>query len=227
MVSKLETQPLPPLVLEDNEDSEINLNLPVDYLEPMSFMSMEPVSWTQQALGDPSDPDELKQMSFGPLDDAGFDYNFTLRTSYFGLPSPPNSNTSFDAPSPSNGFTSSANSNLDLPISLDPALTNTICAADPSPTPDSITGVGIKRNHKGDGTKTSHTIIERRYRNNLNTHMIGLRQAVPALRILDKDMLAPTNVVDVVDGRGYVDGVKVAKKSSKSTILGKATEYIL
>lgn len=32
--------------------------------------------------------------------------------------------------------------------------------------------------------------------------------------------------VDVVDERGFVDGVKVARKGSKANVLGKAVEYI-
>ena len=31
---------------------------------------------------------------------------------------------------------------------------------------------------------------------------------------------------DVVDSRGFVDGVKVARKMSKANVLGKAAEYI-
>ena len=33
-------------------------------------------------------------------------------------------------------------------------------------------------------------------------------------------------VVDIVDERGFVDGVKVARKCSKANVLGKAVEYI-
>lgn len=35
-----------------------------------------------------------------------------------------------------------------------------------------------------------------------------------------------TSPNDTVDGRGFVDGVKVGRKMSKANILGKATEYI-
>ncbi|KAG9011677.1 hypothetical protein FRB95_014302 [Tulasnella sp. JGI-2019a] len=75
--------------------------------------------------------------------------------------------------------------------------------------------------------KTSHTTIERRYRTNLNARILALRLAVPALRILDKDhSQRPEFSGDVVDGRGFVDGVKAARKASKASILGKAAEYI-
>lgn len=70
--------------------------------------------------------------------------------------------------------------------------------------------------------KTSHTTIERRYRTNLNARIVALRHAVPALRILDKAQFPD----EKVDERGYVDGVKAARKASKGNILGKAAEYI-
>lgn len=72
--------------------------------------------------------------------------------------------------------------------------------------------------------KTSHTTIERRYRTNLNARITGLKQAVPALRVLEDKTGATYG--DIVDVRGFVDGVKVARKMSKANVLGKATEYI-
>ncbi|KAH9914090.1 hypothetical protein B0H21DRAFT_713822, partial [Amylocystis lapponica] len=75
--------------------------------------------------------------------------------------------------------------------------------------------------------KTSHTTIERRYRTNLNARITGLKQAVPALRVLEaKNNGGQSAYNDVVDTRGFVDGVKVARKMSKANVLGKATEYI-
>lgn len=81
--------------------------------------------------------------------------------------------------------------------------------------------------------KTSHTTIERRYRTNLNARIQSLREAVPALRVLEEkakkgkdgeDIDRPAT--DLVDERGFVDGVKVARKGSKANVLGKAVEYI-
>ena len=72
--------------------------------------------------------------------------------------------------------------------------------------------------------KTSHTTIERRYRTNLNARITGLKQAVPALRVLEQKN--GNTFGDIVDARGFVDGVKVARKMSKANVLGKATEYI-
>ncbi|KAJ7598666.1 hypothetical protein C8J56DRAFT_1020398 [Mycena floridula] len=101
--------------------------------------------------------------------------------------------------------------------------------------------------------KTSHTTIERRYRTNLNARIQSLRMAVPALRVLENHAELGTNSggggrkvkvkapasrkikkegeeeeeeMDIVDERGFVDGVKVARKCSKANVLGKAVEYI-
>ncbi|KAF8191166.1 hypothetical protein BJ912DRAFT_1041728 [Pholiota molesta] len=99
--------------------------------------------------------------------------------------------------------------------------------------------------------KTSHTTIERRYRTNLNARIQSLRMAVPALRVLEDreggngkkikknvkgsvlvkgaggaNIDADDGSVDVIDERGFVDGVKVARKCSKANVLGKAVEYI-
>ncbi|EAU82892.1 hypothetical protein CC1G_05514 [Coprinopsis cinerea okayama7 len=103
----------------------------------------------------------------------------------------------------------------------------------------------------GTRPKTSHTTIERRYRTNLNARIQSLRMAVPALRVLEdrdggngkkikknlKDGVylkgagigidtEDGTTVDVIDERGFVDGVKVARKCSKANVLGKAVEYI-
>ncbi|KLO17655.1 hypothetical protein SCHPADRAFT_925688 [Schizopora paradoxa] len=82
-------------------------------------------------------------------------------------------------------------------------------------------------------TKTAHTTIERRYRTNINARIQSLRAAVPALRVLEEragNRIGNLNIkgdaVDVIDERGYVDGVKVARKGSKANVLGKAVEYI-
>ncbi|TFK49355.1 hypothetical protein OE88DRAFT_1662871 [Heliocybe sulcata] len=73
--------------------------------------------------------------------------------------------------------------------------------------------------------KTSHTTIERRYRTNLNARIQSLRRAVPALRVLEQKE-GKADFGDVIDERGFVDGVRVARKTSKASILGKAVDYI-
>ena len=126
--------------------------------------------------------------------------------------------------------------------------------------PSPATGAGSKRKSSGaepnpsldpslGGTvavigrpKTSHTTIERRYRTNLNARIQSLKDAVPALRVLEnkekakkgqdspeaelEEKLEKPSWNDIVDERGFVDGVKVARKISKANVLGKATEYI-
>jgi hypothetical protein len=90
--------------------------------------------------------------------------------------------------------------------------------------------------------KTSHTTIERRYRTNLNARIQSLKDAVPALRVLEtkekpkkghdspeaESEEKPEKPAwnDIVDERGFVDGVKAARKISKANVLGKAAEYI-
>ncbi|PVF96288.1 hypothetical protein CPB86DRAFT_787182 [Serendipita vermifera] len=74
--------------------------------------------------------------------------------------------------------------------------------------------------------KTAHTTIERRYRTNLNTCIVGLRNAIPAVRYLDKNYQPPSGNPDVLDEHNCIDGVKAARKISKATIMSKAREYI-
>ena len=89
------------------------------------------------------------------------------------------------------------------------------------PSSSNVTTTGLGR------PKTGHTIIERRYRTNLNARITNLKQSVPALRVLEARLNGKdTSPNDAVDERGFVDGVKVGRKMSKANILGKATEYI-
>ncbi|KAF8804632.1 hypothetical protein BYT27DRAFT_7106313 [Phlegmacium glaucopus] len=132
-----------------------------------------------------------------------------------------------------------------LKLSVKPNLTP--ADVSPSLTPTSaVPATAIPR------PKTSHTTIERRYRTNLNARIQSLRMAVPALRVLEdkeggngkkikKNVKGGVvvkgsgigviesedgSVIDVIDERGFVDGVKVARKCSKANVLGKAVEYI-
>ncbi|KAK4515522.1 uncharacterized protein ATC70_010472 [Mucor velutinosus] len=86
--------------------------------------------------------------------------------------------------------------------------------------------------------KTAHNAIERRYRNNINDRITELKNAVPALlyakvkdsRTGNKRSHRATNNEDDEDdedGEEYLDGVAIATKLNKATILRKATEYIL
>jgi hypothetical protein len=84
------------------------------------------------------------------------------------------------------------------------------------------------RQHK----KTAHNAIERRYRNNINDRIAELKNAVPALLYAKvKDNRAGgkrghEDEDDAEDGEEFLDGVAVATKLNKATILRKATEYI-
>ncbi|KAK8214841.1 Clr6 histone deacetylase associated PHD protein-2 Cph2 [Zalaria obscura] len=67
--------------------------------------------------------------------------------------------------------------------------------------------------------KTSHNVIEKRYRNNLNDKIAELRDSVPSLRAMSR----PDGVeVDSED----LEGLTPAHKLNKATVMAKATEYI-
>ncbi|OWB61663.1 hypothetical protein B5S29_g2562 [[Candida] boidinii] len=101
----------------------------------------------------------------------------------------------------------------------------------------SASGIG----KPGKRVKSSHNLIEKKYRTNINSKIIELRNCVPSLRILiSKNHNHRTNTVpeeeeifdDDYEGNGFtddeerLDGLKPAKKLNKATILSKATEYI-
>lgn len=65
--------------------------------------------------------------------------------------------------------------------------------------------------------KTSHNMIEKKYRTNINLKIVALRDAVPALRIA-----AGSKDVTVAD----LEGLTPAQKLNKASVLTKATEYI-
>jgi len=110
---------------------------------------------------------------------------------------------------------------FDTPVSVKSAVVSQSTPESSPPSSNNLTTAGIGR------PKTGHTIIERRYRTNLNARITNLKQSVPALRVLEARLNGKdTSPNDTVDERGFVDGVKVGRKMSKANILGKATEYI-
>jgi len=66
--------------------------------------------------------------------------------------------------------------------------------------------------------KTSHNVIEKRYRNNLNDKIVELRNSVPSLRAMGR-----TNGDDDSED---LEGLTPAHKLNKATVMAKATEYI-
>ncbi|KAG0165037.1 hypothetical protein DFQ28_009302 [Apophysomyces sp. BC1034] len=86
---------------------------------------------------------------------------------------------------------------------------------------------GRKRKHDEDfiHKKVAHNAIERRYRNNINDRIQELKNVVPAL-YKAKATSSEDDEEDSEEEERIVDGVPVAKKLNKATILHKATEYI-
>ncbi|KAI8343467.1 helix-loop-helix DNA-binding domain-containing protein [Chlamydoabsidia padenii] len=79
--------------------------------------------------------------------------------------------------------------------------------------------------------KVAHNAIERRYRNNINDRIRELQQVVPALCQDHHHRQSMTPQSDDDDNTDEEleeeeDGIPVAKKLNKATILQKATEYI-
>mmetsp|Transcript_8963 Transcript_8963/g.8858 ORF Transcript_8963/g.8858 Transcript_8963/m.8858 type:complete len:846 (-) Transcript_8963:1438-3975(-) len=76
-------------------------------------------------------------------------------------------------------------------------------------------GAKVTKPHKKD--KSSHNMIEKKYRTNINSKILALRDAVPSLRIV-----AGNKDVSMAD----LEGLTPASKLNKASVLTKATEYI-
>ncbi|KAJ9618648.1 Clr6 histone deacetylase associated PHD protein-2 Cph2 [Taxawa tesnikishii (nom. ined.)] len=93
-----------------------------------------------------------------------------------------------------------------------------------SSTEDEGKGSSVKDNESPDTgeppvKKTSHNVIEKRYRNNLNDKIAELRDSVPSLRAMSR----PNGDGDESED---LEGLTPAHKLNKATVLAKATEYI-
>ena len=77
--------------------------------------------------------------------------------------------------------------------------------------------------------KTTHNMIEKRYRTNLNDKIAALRDAVPSLRVMVHRLGREGEGVDdaelAVEAES-LGGLAPAHKLNKATVLSKATEYI-
>ncbi|CAN3358976.1 transcription factor Cph2p [Diutina catenulata] len=85
---------------------------------------------------------------------------------------------------------------------------------EPRPQPPKKTAAKVTKPKKD---KSSHNMIEKKYRTNINSKIVALRDAVPALRIA-----AGSKDVTVAD----LEGLTPASKLNKASVLTKATEYI-
>lgn len=79
-------------------------------------------------------------------------------------------------------------------------------------------GEGSQNGDEPPFKKTSHNVIEKRYRNNLNDKIVELRNSVPSLRVMGS--------TDGGGGSEDLGGLTPAHKLNKATVMGKATEYI-
>ncbi|KAI7945214.1 hypothetical protein MJO28_010909 [Puccinia striiformis f. sp. tritici] len=85
--------------------------------------------------------------------------------------------------------------------------------------------------------ETGHNAVEKRYRNNINSHIAALADLVPALQHLrslpsaatsrrhSSQFIVSTSAIGKIP-TGLVDGVKAATKLSKGNILSKSVDYM-
>ena len=187
-------------ILEQQQNPMIPATIPTNSHEELAQRILQAIGAT---LTVPSDTSNLVASTFIHFPRYCFLLIY-LQTGQSKLPIPRLGKQATEAPVPTKPFTASQPS--------------------PEPSPPLSSNLGTIAPGR---PKTGHTIIERRYRTNLNTRITNLKQSVPALRVLEARLNGKdTSPNDTVDERGFVDGVKVGRKMSKANILGKATEYI-
>lgn len=85
-------------------------------------------------------------------------------------------------------------------------------------------------------TKSSHNVIEQRYRNKINDKFTSLQESVPSLRVVSRNIKENSDEADEEEedyipeetdtGPIDLEGLEPARNLSKGTILAKSVEYI-
>lgn len=84
---------------------------------------------------------------------------------------------------------------------------------------DALNKVGKPKKRK----KTSHNIIEKKYRHNINDKIAQLRDLVPTISLAHKEYLKmPIEQQDIIN----LDGLEPTHKLNKGSVLSKTIEYI-
>ncbi|MBW0493021.1 hypothetical protein O181_032736 [Austropuccinia psidii MF-1] len=97
--------------------------------------------------------------------------------------------------------------------------------------------VALNNHHSHVPEESGHNAVEKRYRNNINSHIASLADLVPALQHLrslpsaatsrrhSSQFIVSTSAIGKIP-TGLVDGVKAATKLSKGNILSKSVDYV-
>ncbi|CAH7666755.1 hypothetical protein PPACK8108_LOCUS1106 [Phakopsora pachyrhizi] len=95
----------------------------------------------------------------------------------------------------------------------------------------------LNSNKSHEQEESGHNAVEKRYRNNINSHIASLADLVPALQHLrslpsaatsrrhSSQFIVSTSAIGKIP-TGLVDGVKAATKLSKGNILSKSVDYV-
>lgn len=87
----------------------------------------------------------------------------------------------------------------------------------------SVGGPGCSKVFKPKRERTSHNVIEKKYRTNINDKILQLRDIVPTLRVATK---REAGLMITAEDHEELDGLDPARKLNKASILVKTIEYI-